>query len=384
MHPFSSATYNSVNDISLKQWQELNCSSNVYFSTPFLQSFEISNPRIDFKYIVVSKNDKAVALALVQTIELSIDVVLKNIKISEWLKRLINFFFCNNIIKIMFHGNIFLSGEHGLFINNEYNKKKILKRIGKDINKLAKKTKSLHAIFIKDFLDSSLSLTDGFKKFGFEPMHVEPNMILELDPKWKTYDDYKNALKSKYRVKVNKADSSSTSLTEKLFNESDFATYKSELQKLYENTIANANFNAQVLNLDTYIHLREIYHKDFIVKAYFFEDKLVGFLSALANNNHLDAHFIGLNYNLNKEHAIYPRILNDYVRIGIEKQVSHINFGRTASEIKTTIGATPIDLTCYIKHKRPFINSIVKFFVKRIQIKEFRQHKPFKTKKEAK
>ena len=45
--------------------------------------------------------------------------------------------------------------------------------------------------------------------------------------------------------------------------------------------IANANFNAQVLNLDTYIHLRQTFKDDFIVKAYFLEYKLVGFLTVL-------------------------------------------------------------------------------------------------------
>jgi len=71
------------------------------------------------------------------------------------------------------------------------------------------------------------------------------------------------------------------------------------------------------------------------------------------------------------------------VRIGIEKQVSHINFGRTASEIKTTIGAKPVNLTCYIKHKRPIINTIVRYFSKRVQLKEFNEHQPFKKQKEA-
>ena len=100
------------------------------------------------------------------------------------------------------------------------------------------------------------------------------------------------------------------------------------------------------------------------MKAYFLEDKLVGFLTALVNKNALDAHFIGLDYELNKSHAIYPRILNDYVRLGIEKQVSSINLGRTASEIKTTIGANPLELSCYIKHKNPFLNSLIKPFFK--------------------
>lgn len=383
MSHFNVVTYNSINDISLKQWKDLQCSNNVYFSPEFLKSFEISNPKINFKYIVVKNDDKAFSLSIIQTIELSVDVILKNIKLASWIKKILHSLFCNNSMKIMTNGNIFLSGEHGLYFKDGIDKVKVLNTIANEINSIAKKTKPLHAIVLKDFLKESLQLTNHFEDFGFTAMHVEPNLILKLDNIWKTFDDYKKDLKSKYRVKINKADTTSSSLTARLFTEEDFATYKDELQKLYENTIANANFNAQVLNLDTYIHLREIYHEDFIVKAYFYEDKLVGFLSALANNNHLDAHFIGLNYDLNKQHAIYPRILNDYVRIGIEKGVLHINFGRTASEIKTTIGAVPIDLTCYIKHKRPFFNSIIRFIIKRVKLKEFKQHDPFKTKKEA-
>ena len=383
MSHLKAVTYNTVSAISSKQWKGLECTSNVYFSPEFLNSFEVSNSNIDFKYIVVEKNNNAVSLAIIQTIELSVDVILKNIKLANWIKKLAHSLFCNNVIKIMTNGNIFLSGEHGLYLKNETDKIKTIGVIATEINRIAKNTKPLHATVLKDFLNESLHLTSQFEDYGFTAMHVEPNLILKLDSNWKNFDDYKKVLKSKYRVKVNKADTSSSSLTARLFTENDFATYKNELQTLYENTIANANFNAQVLNLDTYIHLREIYHEDFIVKAYFYKDELIGFLSALANNNHLDAHFIGLNYSLNRERAIYPRILNDYVRIGIEKRVSHINFGRTASEIKTTIGAIPVDLTCYIKHKRSFMNSIIKFIIKRIKLKEFKQHHPFKTKKEA-
>ena len=132
------------------------------------------------------------------------------------------------------------------------------------------------------------------------------------------------------------------------------------------------------MNLDTYSHLSRALKENFIVKGYFLENRLIGFLTALVNDNKLDAHFIGLDYELNKSHAIYPRILNDYVRIGIEKQVSSINLGRTASEIKTTIGANPVELSCYIKHKNPFLNSLIKPFLRRIKIKEFKQHSPFK------
>ena len=35
---------------------------------------------------------------------------------------------------------------------------------------------------------------------------------------WKTFEDYKNVLKSKYRVKANKADSKSSTLKTRIFN----------------------------------------------------------------------------------------------------------------------------------------------------------------------
>jgi hypothetical protein len=383
MTSLTTFTLNSVTDIDDSCWQSVNKDDNTYFSSEFLKAFESSNPNIDFKYILVKKNGNPVALATIQIIKLSIDVILKNIKLASWLKRFLNFIFCREHINIMFCGNVFLSGEHGIIICDYENKTDILNAIGLEINSLVMQTKPLHAVFIKDFVKASRELTDNFQDFGFTPMHVEPNMIISIDPEWKSFEDYKNALKSKYRVKANKADKTSSSLKARLFSETDFATYKDELQQLYQNTIDNANFNAQVLNLDTYIKLRAAYHEDFIVKAYFYNDKLVGFLSALANNHHLDAHFIGLDYSLNKTHAIYPRILNDYIRIGIEKRVSYINLGRTASEIKTTVGATPIELTCYLKLKRPVVNKLLIPFIKRVQIKDFKQHYPFKTKEEA-
>lgn len=379
MTQYSATVFNHVNSISPADWLTLN-TKNTYYNPNFLKSFEESNPNISFRYIVIYEHQKAVGLANIQIIKLSIDVILKNIKISKVAKKICHLFLGNYPLKIMFCGNIFLSGEHGIILNKDIDKKAAFLSISKTIKELVylNKNKPIHAVFIKDFYQESLDITDYLLRYNYMKMPVEPNMVFRLNPKWKNFDNYKNDLKSKYRVKVNKADNTSRHLIVKLFNENDFQAYKNELQNLYENTIVNANFNAQVLNLDTYIKLRAFYKDDFIVKAYFIDDKLIGFLSALVNNNHLDAHFIGLDYELNKTHAIYPRILNDYVRLGIKRQVSQINFGRTASEIKSTIGAIPEQLVCYTRHKHNFINRLLKPLISYVKIKDFKQHQPFK------
>lgn len=371
--------YTDTNDIPSAYWEQLGCGKNTYYTPEFLRAYELANTDILFRYIViVNDQQEAVAFASTQTVTIPIETITQNIKISERLKRIVNSLFCKNSPKIMFCGNVFLSGEYGTFIKDGEDINALFHQLVAALKVVMKETKKLHAVFVKDFKESSLKLTDKLQDYGYAPMKVEPNMIITLQPEWTSFDAYKKALKSKYRVKANKADSKSKKLIAKEFTYQEIDYHKEELQALYENTIANANFNAQVLDLDTYILLKKTYGDQFIVKGYYVEHTLVGFLSAMRNGDNLDAHFIGLNYALNRDFAIYPRILNDYVRLGISFGSKRINLGRTASEIKSTLGAKPQDLTCYIRHKRPFINSLIKPFIKNIKIKSFREHSPFK------
>ncbi len=370
--------FNSAEEINANFLRSINPKNSPYFNKKFLLSYEASNPKIDIRYIGINENNTPKALAVVQIIDLSVDAILDNIKISSTLKRFLNLFFCRDYIKIMFCGNVFLSGNYGISFASTTDRGQLISRLGIALDGMAQTVKPLHAIFVKDFNEEELRYTKNFSPFGYTKIRVEPNMMIHLRQEWETFEDFKAALKSKYRVKANKADSNSQSLELKTCSVTDIKRYKEDLQTLYQNTIDNANFNAQILNLETYIRLKTEFKYDFIVQGYFFEDKLVGFLSALKRDNSLDAHFIGLNYALNKTHAIYPRILNDYVRLGIEHRVKVINLGRTASEIKTTVGAQPMDLSCYIKHKNPFINTLIRPLLKRIKIKSFKQHHPFK------
>lgn len=373
-----SKIFKSVNEIPQLYWDSVNCCTNIYYCPEFLSAFEKANKDIDFNYIFILKDKEAIAFANTQLVTIGIETITKNIKMSNTIRRFVNRIFCENHIKVLFCGNVFLSGEYGTFLKEGEDKIETFKAIAEGVKKLAIATKGLNTIFIKDFENDSRFITDHLKSFDYTSMQVEPNMIISLKPEWHSFDDYKDALKSKYRVKANKADSKSEALIPKLFSERDIITHQLALQELYQNTIDNADFNAQILNLETYINLKKTFKEKFIVKGYFLDKKLVGFLSAMQNDRHLDAHFIGIDYSLNKELSIYPRILNDYVRLGIETKSDQINLGRTASEIKSTLGAKPKSLTCYCKHKHYLPNQILKPFIKNVQIKSFKQHQPFK------
>ena len=373
-----SEIFKSVDSIPIAYWNNLNCCTNIYYSPEFLKAFEIANTDIEFNYIFILKDEQAVAFANTQVVTIGIETITKNITMSNKVRRVVNNMFCNNHIRVLFCGNVFLSGEYGTFLKDNEDKVETFKAIAEGVKQLSKSVKKIKAIFIKDFENTSLSITNHLEAYDYAAMQVEPNMIITLKPEWHSFDDYKNALKSKYRVKANRADAKSEILKAQFFSEEDIQKHKNQLQELYHNTIDNADFNAQILNLDTYVHLKKAFKEKFIVKGYFLEDQLVGFLSAMQNRTHLDAHFIGIDYSNNKEFAIYPRILNDYVRLGIETKSDQINLGRTASEIKSTLGAEPMALTCYGRHKQSLPNQVLKQFIKNVHIKSFKQHQPFK------
>ncbi|WP_225036635.1 peptidogalycan biosysnthesis protein [Winogradskyella sp. SM1960] len=371
--------FKTIDAIPNNYWNSVNCCTNIYYSPDFLKAFERANTDIEFNYIFILKNNDAIAFANTQIVTIGIETITKNITItSDKVRRAVNNMFCNNEIRVLFCGNVFLSGEYGTFIKDGEDKVETFKAIAKGVRQVTNSTKKLMAVFVKDFKNESLPITNHLEDFDYAAMQVEPNMIITLKPEWQSFEAYTNALKSKYRVKANRADAKSDTLVAQLFSVKDIETHKDALQELYQNTIDNANFNAQILNLDTYVHLKKTFKDQFIVKGYFLNEKLVGFLSAMQNDTNLDAHFIGIDYSKNKEFAIYPRILNDYVRLGIATKSAQINLGRTASEIKSTLGAKPEPLTCYCKHKRYLPNQILKPFIKNVQIKSFKQHAVFK------
>jgi hypothetical protein len=110
----------------------------------------------------------------------------------------------------------------------------------------------------------------------------------------------------------------------------------------------------------------------------FLDDKLCGFSTLYMCKGIVHVHYIGLDYEINKTHKLYNRMLLDVLRIAIENKIDKIHFGRTATEIKSTIGAKPIVLNAYLKVNNRFLNRIAPYFLKRIKVPHFVIRNPFR------
>jgi predicted N-acyltransferase len=379
--------YGSIDEIPKEIWQSLQCENNVYFDPSFLKAIEKNHPEIIFSYVVlINKEKQPTAFAALQIVDFYIDgikndleVILRKLKnIGRKLQIIPN----KKPLKILISGNIFVSGEHGVFIKPHQDKKLIIKELATAImhfvNADKNLKKSIDAFLLKDFLNESLFITDELKKFKYHPFSIEPNMLLNVDENWQTFEDYLAAMKTKFRVKAKKAFKQSSEINIKNVTLENIDEQLPKMTALYKKVADNADFNLGDFKLETYKELKKKLGQDYILKTYWFNHKIVGFLSGVINQNSLDAHFVGIDYLFNREHAIYQRMLYDYIEIAINKNLKTINFGRTASEIKSSVGAVPQDLTMYLRHKKSITNSIISLFLQKIQPTAFQQKFPFK------
>ena len=376
--------FSSVAEIPASIWDELECSKNVYFHPNYLISLEKNNPQITFSYLVLlNKEKKPIAFASIQIIDFPLDRIENSLSKSfhklKCFGRKLGVFPKLKPIKLLVCGNVFVSGEHGIFIKEKQNKQAVLKKVAKAIS-AETSSQNISIYLMKDFIKESLEVTNELHDLNYYSFNVEPNMLLNLDENWQSFRDYLDSMKTKFRVKAKRALNLSKELVVKDSSIKNIKTILPEITKLYKTVSDKAEFNLGEFNLETYMSLKNKLGDNYILKTYSYQNKVVGFMSGIVNNNSLDAHFVGIDYSLNKKLAIYQRMLYDYVQIAINQQLKVINFGRTASEIKSSIGAIPQDLTCYIRHKKSIKNKFIKHFLSYIETKPFKQQKPFKSK----
>lgn len=94
MTQYSASVYTTTDAIKNDDWDSINA-NNTYFNKKFLKAFEISNPNISFRYIVIYNKSEAIGLVNLQIITLGIDVILKNIKLSKLAKKVVRLFLKN-------------------------------------------------------------------------------------------------------------------------------------------------------------------------------------------------------------------------------------------------------------------------------------------------
>jgi hypothetical protein len=390
---FAFAVCESVSMINKEHWNSIVDYGSEFLEIPFLTVLENERPdNMNFHYAIIYDKTTPVAIAYFQVIDFSSESFGSLMKqdeeeyscvITDYIKKIISNHLKKSAdrinMRLLICGNACVSGEHGFTCVPDTNKLEVMDALADVIYRIGQAEKlrgKIAAVLVKDFYDSSIDFSKELEEYKYHDFLVEPNMIVDIN--WNTFDDYLSAMSKKYRKRAKGIVTKGLELERKDFSAEDISDNSKQIQVLYNNVHYKASFRMASLTSNYFAEMKKVLGDKFIFIAYYYNEKMIGFKSSFILKNEVEAHFIGIDYEINKELELYQNILYDYVKQAISINAKHLYLGRTASEIKSTVGAEAHQLTCYIRHRNSFSNIIIKPFVDHLKPTSWVPRSPFK------
>lgn len=373
--------YSSIIELP-KLWDEV-AHKNVFLQIPYLKVLEESAPpNMQCFYVGIFEKETLIGVALAQYLNLN---KLESFgERDKCLKSFIrNFVFKNFASHALFVGNNMITGQNGYTFNKNIDGitiAEILSNCAEEITRYFKKKGiKIHIVSFKDFYQESAT---ELKKSSFSLLYefnTQPNMIFELKNQWKNNSDYIEALTKKYRDQYKRAHNKFKGIETRKLSLEEIISQESRIYELYFHVAKNAPFNTFFLAKNHFSSFKKQCGPKFILVGYYLQNELVGFHTLLLNGSVLETYFLGYDEQIQKEKMLYLNMLYNMNEFGIENQFKKIIFGRTALEIKSSIGAKPVVMSGFIYHTNKWINKILpKIFPNLEPTLVWQQRHPFK------
>jgi hypothetical protein len=387
---YSFTCFDEINNVPEAEWTKAINNKNVFLSHSYLSVLhKEKTEHFRFRYVIIYNRKNPIGVVYFQINDFSASLFgeliekqiteLKSRKASVF-KKYIEQNENQTIMRLVTCGNNFISGEHGFYldVNSKKTTFKLVEGVIDCVSRAEKLRGKISAILVKDFYAEGFGNKDCWYCNKFIHFNVEPNMIIDLPDGLKNVADYLNHFSKKYRNRAKHIFAASAPLTKKRLATNDVSFYKEEMHELYTQVYNHAKFKLAHLSANYFVDVMNSVPHSFYVDAWFLENKMVSFACGFCLPNEVEAHYIGFDYAQNKEFELYQTILYSYIEQAILVNKRKINLGRTASEIKTTVGAKPHELLCYIKPQNTVSKLIMKPFMQFLQPIDWIPRNPFK------
>ncbi|MBA3680528.1 MAG: hypothetical protein H0W73_05110 [Bacteroidetes bacterium] len=388
---FSFSLYEKAIALPANDWDAISNKNTIFLEREYLKIVETGeHTKLMSRYVIVYHKGKPCGIIYFQIVDFKAGIFgeLMDNQVQDIKSKRLNLFekyIDSNkdevLLRLFTCGNNLVSGEYGYLFDKKLGEDQshtILLKIVEIVSKEEKLARTISAILLKDF-HTALQPVELFEEEKYSNFFVEPNLVVEIPAGVDSVANYIALFSKKYRNRAKSIFKSIEGVEIKYLNSEEIKQHEKQIYKLYEGIFEKAKFKLIKLPKDYFSVVKNAFEKEFTVKGYFFEGKLIAFASSfLMPDNSLEAHYIGFDYELNNQYNLYQNILYAMIDEAIKHKRSKVNLGRTAAEIKTTVGAKAENLICYIKPQNTISKLIQKPFISFLQPAEWIPRNPFK------
>ncbi len=337
--------------------------ASIFLSKSYHQALQSAPPKkMEFRYVRFECKGRLVGMLCFQISDLNLGESLKN-QVTDRLATKVRFQLASAInLKVLCLGNTLMTGDYGFCFEKEVSPKlrTLLMMQTVDWMLKLKEFKKIGLVFIKDFY------TDIFKEIpgssyckNYHTIDTQPSMIMDVNVEWKGLDGYLNALKSKYRVRAKKALQLSSALESVELNAEEIERNEDLLHSLYLRVVDDVGFNLFILPAGYFTALKKALGDRFHLWVYKDKGEIISFFTVFEDGDILDAHFLGYEPKVNHQHKLYLNMLFAMIDFASVHNFRQLQLSRTATEIKSSVGAEGIPMWAYLRFPNRIFNAIL-------------------------
>jgi hypothetical protein len=306
-----------------------------------------------FYYALLKENKETIALLYFQTLIIRKEYYPDFSHLSFAAKNLYCIISAQNY-NLLVNGHIFNTDIPGVIVKKQKLNGAVLTKV---LEQLFAKVKRLSKSSIFIIKDAHPLLQEELVKIKskYKPMPDDILMEMQIPATWQNIDNYIEVLGKKYAVRARKIVESTSHFVVEEFDQEKILANVAVLDNLYKNVMERSSFKMGVLNMKYFAALKAELKDDFIFKVWKLNHEIVGFTSYIILNNHIELHYIGIDYKINKSHHLYQCILQQGIKDAIGFGKGTLRLGRTAYEAKAIAGAKPIVKSNFFQISNPIL-----------------------------
>ena len=354
---YAFALADSVDYLDKAHWDHVTSHDSLFLSRRYLRVLEDAGPEnLRQRYALIFREKEPVAAIAAQTVTVSLSRLTKKASSNGRLDRLEE--------KMLVCGNLLSWGMHGISFAPNVDHQALWPAVAEAVYRLRRVDKlfgDTAFVMVKDIPDAYASGATSLARFSYRELETEPNMVLDISPKWKSYDDYLASLTSKYRKQAKQIDkdvASAGCVVEEIKTD-EIVRNAEQLHALYLQTHKNARLRLVTLPVAFLPTLAKQLGDDMRFTVLKKDDQLLGFVTTVKDGETAVGYYIGFDRKANADFPIYFRLLQSVVGHALALGCKRLSLGRTALEPKARLGARPDPMRVWIRHRIPMLNLIV-------------------------
>lgn len=374
---FGFALADSVEYLDAARWDGLTAGQSVFLARRYLRVLEEAGPEnLRQRYAMIFRGREAVAAVAAQCVTVSAARVRKtgrHERLAAALERVRErMLVCGNLLSWGLHGVAFAPGEDAAAL---------WPAVSEALYRLRRADKlsgDSDLIMVKDIPDEHAAGASALSKFSYRPLETEPDMVLELSPGWRGYEDYLASLNAKYRKAARQIEKDVAAAGCRAEELTDVARHADALHGLYMQTHSNARLRLVTLPSAYLPALAERLGGEMRCTVVRRGEELLGFVTTVRDGETAVGYYIGFDREANAATPVYLRLLQAVVGDAIALGCRRLSLGRTALEPKARLGARPAPMRVWIRHRIPALNVAVRGLLRAVPHDEAPDRNPFK------